>query len=179
MGSYGGGAQGGGTPYQTFGGRLAGTLSNESGALNGLYNYLSTQRGLTSAQIQQAIGNYRATVQSFLPSYGQEDTDPFHISDLPGATGSAHEGGITANFGPRIGQLNELIASLRGGSSGTTPSGSAAVPAISTAAPPTVTGLGTGLTPSTAATPELPQSAPSSSLDDPERARRRSQGLAV
>lgn len=98
--------------YPFFGTKLANTLSAEKtnlSALSGALPYVQSQQ-----QLADLLSQYKQRVGQNVGGYG-EGSDPYAIPDLPGAGGSAHEGGINADFSPQVTSLNQLIGQLKGG----------------------------------------------------------------
>jgi hypothetical protein len=148
--------------WPSFGGRLGNTINNESLAIQALWNTLSGLQPGDTAGAQKAIQTFRSTIMGFLPSY-QAPSDPWSLGQLPGATGTAHEGGISFNPKAYLDPIDALIAQIRsgqapGGGGNTPPPGGTTPPPppqTTTAQPVGVTNLGGGLSmpPAPSATP--------------------------
>lgn len=100
--------------YPFFGPKLAGTLGTENKDINALASalpYATSQK-----ELQDLINTFTGSVanQGGVGGYG-EGAAPFTVPNLPGAGGSAHEGGQTADFGGEVNLLNSLIGNLKGG----------------------------------------------------------------
>lgn len=98
--------------WRAFGGNLAGTLEGSGLGLGTFANalpYVESQAGLADL-----IGAYERQMQNRgIGGYG-EGNDPFNIANVPGAGGSAHEWGQTADFGPQVNLLQQAVTGLRG-----------------------------------------------------------------
>jgi hypothetical protein len=97
--------------WLTFHNRLAETLQKEADAANALAAGLAGATTLddfakTVDAFKQSI---EAAIPGFLAATGQTNLGSFGIPQIPGATGTEHEGGISVNFGPGIDQLNAAI----------------------------------------------------------------------
>jgi hypothetical protein len=113
--------------WQQFGGKLSGTLYGESSAINTLLPWLG--KAQTQGDIGQSLDMFRQLVETGAGVGGYQlgkptDLGAPQIGALPGATGTRHEGGLTADFGPVTTAMNNYIAALYaalppGGPSGT------------------------------------------------------------
>lgn len=100
------------TPYQRFGGNLAGTLRTTNQAINELSQQL--QGSQTQGDVYRAIQNYKDAVRWGYETTGDVvggfgvGTAAGDIPVPPGAGGSKHEWGISADFGAPIAQLQQF-----------------------------------------------------------------------
>jgi hypothetical protein len=104
--------------YYRFAPDLARNLTNNSQALSTL------QQALPYAQTQEELGRLLNTYKNFVGTtndwelgnqFGESAVDdPYRIGNLPGAGGSAHEGGITADLGPQVNWLQSQVDTLKG-----------------------------------------------------------------
>jgi hypothetical protein len=98
-------------PWTTFGSRLGQTLGQEGqdlGSLASILPYVNSQAGLNDL-----LSQFKSSVGQRVGGYG-EGAAPFTIPNLPGAGGSAHEGGANVDFGDPVNALNQILGQYSG-----------------------------------------------------------------
>jgi len=98
-------------PWTTFGSRLGQTLGQEGQDLSSLASilpYVNSQAGLNDL-----LSQFKSSVGQRVGGYG-EGAAPFTIPNLPGAGGSAHEGGANVDFGNPVNALNQILGQYSG-----------------------------------------------------------------
>jgi TP901 family phage tail tape measure protein len=111
VGGFLGGLFGGGPSerWLSFGGRLGETLNLEQGATNALTGALKASA--TTGDVQSAIADWKSAVGGRVGGFGA-GSGPFDLPSLPGAGGSAHEGGAVADFEPQLVELRTFVSEL-------------------------------------------------------------------
>ena len=93
--------------WKSFGTRLEGNLKTTGTAIENLWKGID---GATSPEaLQEQINQFIASIAQFAGGFGK-DAKPFEIPTPPGATGTEHEGGFTANFEKAVQALRDFVA---------------------------------------------------------------------
>jgi hypothetical protein len=98
--------------YWKFAPQLGITLTGETTGLKtlaGALPYVGSQ-----AELGNLLDLFKRDQAQRIGGYG-EGADRYTVPNLPGAGGSSHEGGIVADFGPQVTNLNALIPFLLAG----------------------------------------------------------------
>lgn len=98
--------------WLTFPQRTGEVLQNTEAANQGLASALAS--ATTPEEIQSAIATWKGAIGQRVGGFG-EGSGAFDLPGVPGATGTQHEGGAYADFGPEVlGLRSELDAARQG-----------------------------------------------------------------
>ena len=127
--------------WLSFGERLEGNLGTTGTSLEQLG--MDIVNAGSDEDITGAVARYKQAIGGFAGGFG-EGTGPYDIPVPPGATGTEHEGGLTADWGDAVTQLTAMLAAKRAGLEAPGPTGEAPLapteaPAPAPESPPTST----------------------------------------